>query len=72
MTKDGEIVELKGTSNGRSCVSHDCSAEHVNLDDLVHFRLSVAVMAKLRRQYKLFEFVVALSHVQLVSSQETL
>ena len=42
MTKDGEIVGLKGTSNGRSCVSHDCCGEHVNLDDLVRFRLSVA------------------------------
>jgi hypothetical protein len=42
MTKDGEIVGLKGTSNGRSCVSHDCCGEHVNLDDLVRFRLSIA------------------------------
>ena len=42
MTKDGEIVGPKGTSNGRSCVSHDCCGEHVNLDDLVRFRLSVA------------------------------
>ena len=42
MTKEGEIVGLKGTSNGRSCVSHDCCGEHVNLDDLVRFRLSVA------------------------------
>ena len=41
MTKDGEIVGLKDTSNGRSCVSHDCCGEHVNLDDLVRFRLSI-------------------------------
>ena len=42
MDKDGEIVGLKGTSNGRSCVSHDCCGAHVNLDDLIWFRLSVA------------------------------
>ena len=42
MAKDGEIVGLKGTSNGRSCVSHDCCGAHVTLDDLIRFRLSVA------------------------------
>ena len=42
MTKDGVIVGWKGTSNWRSCVSHDCCGAHVNLDDLIRFRLSVA------------------------------
>ena len=42
MTKDGKIAGLKGTSNGRSCVSYDCCGEHANLDDSVRFRLFVA------------------------------
>ena len=41
MTKDGEIVGLKGTSNGRSCESHDCCGEHISPDDLVRFKLAV-------------------------------
>jgi len=42
MTKDGEIVGLKGMKNGRSCVSHGCCGDHFNSDDLVRFRLSVS------------------------------
>jgi hypothetical protein len=42
MAKDGEIVGLKGTSNGRSCVCHDCCGACVNLNYLIRFRLSVA------------------------------
>ena len=41
MPKDGEIVGLKGTSNGRSCESHDCCGESISPDDLVRFKLTV-------------------------------
>lgn len=41
MVKDGEIVGLKGTSNGRTCEIHDCCGEHLAPDDLVRFKLSV-------------------------------
>jgi hypothetical protein len=40
-TKDGEIVGLKASNNGRSCVSHDCCGIHLNLDDLVRFRFTI-------------------------------
>lgn len=39
---DGEIVGLNGTSNGRSCASHECCGAHLVIDDLVRFRLYVA------------------------------
>ena len=41
MAKDSEIVGLKGTGNGRSCISPVLCGEHVKLDDLVQLRLSV-------------------------------
>jgi len=41
MVKDGEIVGLKDSSNGRSCESHECCGEHVAPDDLVRFKLAV-------------------------------
>ena len=41
MSKDGEIVGLNGTSNGRSCESHDCCGKYISPDDLVRFKLTV-------------------------------
>ncbi len=42
MVKDGEIVGLIESSNGRSCVSHDCCGEVTMIDELVWFKLTVA------------------------------
>jgi hypothetical protein len=42
MVKDGEIVGLLESSNGRSCASHECCGKHIFPDDLVRFRLAVA------------------------------
>lgn len=41
MVKDGEIVGLKGNSNGRNCAVHAVCGEHLALDELVRFRLYV-------------------------------
>ena len=41
MVKDGKIVGLKESSNGRSCVSHDCCGEVTMIDELVWFKLTV-------------------------------
>ena len=41
MSKDGEIVGLKGTTNGRTCESHDCCGKYITADDLVRFKLTV-------------------------------
>ena len=40
MVKDGEIVGLKASNNGRSCEMHDCCGAHVYPDDLVRFKLA--------------------------------
>lgn len=40
MVKDGEIVGLKSSSNGRSCESHDCCGEHIEPDHLIRFKLA--------------------------------
>jgi hypothetical protein len=42
MSRDGEIVGLKECNNGRSCFSHSCCGEYLQLDDLICFRSSVA------------------------------
>ena len=42
MVKDGKIIGLKESSNGRSCVSHDCCGEVTMIDELVWFKLTVA------------------------------
>lgn len=38
MLKDGEIVGLGASSNGRSCVSHECCGHHLVMDDLIRLR----------------------------------
>ena len=42
MVKDGKIVGLKESSNGRLCVSHDCCGEVAMINELVWFNLTVA------------------------------
>ena len=42
MSRDGEIVRLKGVTNRRSCESHDCCGMHISLDDLIRFKLCIA------------------------------
>ena len=39
--RDGEIVGLKSSNNGRSCESHECCGESLSTDDLIHFRFCV-------------------------------
>ena len=46
MVKDGKIVGLKESSNGRSCVSHDSFGEVAMIDELVWFKLTVADIDK--------------------------
>ena len=46
MVKDGKIIGLKESSNGRSCVSYHCCREVAILDELVQFKLSVANIDK--------------------------
>jgi len=41
MERDGEIVGLHGTSNGRSCTSHACCGENLSPDDLIRFKFDV-------------------------------
>jgi primosomal replication protein N len=41
MVKDGKIVGLKESSNGRSYVSHDCCGEVAMINELVWFKLTV-------------------------------
>ena len=41
MTKDGEIVGLHGSTNGRSCESHTSCGSHVMPDDLIRFKLTM-------------------------------
>jgi hypothetical protein len=36
--KDGEIVGLGGTTNGRCCARHACCGEHLRPNDYVRFR----------------------------------
>jgi hypothetical protein len=73
MTKDGELVGLKGTSNGRSCVSHDCCGKHVNLDDLVRFRFSVAdIDGKIEEAIQVVRIRDGTELCTIASSQETL
>ena len=39
MVRDGEIVGLKGTSNGRSCGQHTCCGSCVREGDLLRFKV---------------------------------
>ena len=41
MVHDGEIVGLKGTSNGRSCGQHTCCGSCVREGDLLRFKVGV-------------------------------
>lgn len=50
MMKIGEIVGLRGTTNGRSCDVHACCGETLRTNDLVKFRsVGVAVGNKQER-----------------------
>jgi hypothetical protein len=39
--RDGEIVWLESSTNGRSCGSHECCGKHLCVGDLVRFRLVI-------------------------------
>jgi hypothetical protein len=39
--RDGEIVGLESSTNGRSCGSHECCGKHLCVRDLVRFRLVI-------------------------------
>ena len=41
MPKDGEIVGLYATNNGRTCVTHACCGEHLQPGDLIRFKFTV-------------------------------
>ena len=41
MVRDGEIVGLKGTSNGRPCGQHTCCGSCIREGDLLHFKVGV-------------------------------
>ena len=41
MSRDGEIVGLKASNNGRSCESHECCGEFISADDLIRIRRCV-------------------------------
>ena len=43
MVRDGEIVGLKDSSNGRACVQHACCDVSLQVDDLLHFKISVVI-----------------------------
>jgi len=43
MVCDGEIVGLKGSSNGRACGQHACCGVSLQVDDLLHFKVSVVI-----------------------------
>jgi hypothetical protein len=39
--RDGEIVGMKSSTNGRSCGSNECCGKHICVGDLVIFRLVI-------------------------------
>jgi hypothetical protein len=39
--RDGEIVGLESSTNGRSCGSHECCGKHRCVGDFVRFRLVI-------------------------------
>jgi hypothetical protein len=39
--RDGEIVGLEFSTNGRSCGSHECCGKHLCVEDLVRFCLAI-------------------------------
>jgi len=41
MSRDGEIVGLHSSNNGRSCTIHDCCGDHLALGDLIRFKLDI-------------------------------
>ena len=41
LTRDGEIFGINGSTNGRSCESHDCCGSRLMPDDLIRFKLTV-------------------------------
>ena len=43
MVRDGEIVGLKGSSNGRACVQHACCGVSLQVDDLLRFKVGVVI-----------------------------
>ena len=43
MVRDGKIVGLKGSSNGRACVQHACCGISLWVNDLLHFKVGVVI-----------------------------
>jgi len=41
MERDGEIVGIRSSNNGRCCSTHSSCGEHIRIDDLVRFKLCV-------------------------------
>ena len=41
MPKDGEIVGLNATNNGRTCEAHACCGEHLQPGELICFKFTV-------------------------------
>lgn len=41
MIRDGELIGLRASTNGRSCESHVCCGEHLSADDLIRFKFCV-------------------------------
>jgi hypothetical protein len=39
--RDGEIVGLESSTNGRSCGSHECCGKYLCVGDFVRFRLVI-------------------------------
>ena len=39
--RDGELLGLNASSNGRSCEQHECCGKAVKADDVIRFKLAV-------------------------------
>jgi hypothetical protein len=44
MSRDGEIVGLEGEEGGRSCKSHDVCGNHLDVGDLVKFKVTMSLV----------------------------
>jgi hypothetical protein len=45
-SRDGEIVGIEGEEGGRSCESHDVCVNHVNVGDLVKFKVTMSLVGE--------------------------
>lgn len=41
MERDGEVVGLRYSTNGRTCATHECCGTSVEVGNLVHFHVAI-------------------------------